>query len=73
MIVLQGETFLALVEQLAGVGFGDKWYHLKGISRAQLDLVNARYDLHSVRVDLRYKLLHQYLTGFQPVSKPDRK
>ena len=47
LTVLQGETFPASVEQLAGVGFGHKWYHWKGISRAQLDPVNARYDLHS--------------------------
>ena len=73
LTVLQGETFLASVEQLAGVGFGHKWYHLKGTSRAQLDPMNARYDLHLDRVDLRLKLLHQYLTGFQPVSERDRK
>ena len=73
LTVLQGETFLASVEQLAGVGFGHKWYHLKGILRAQLEPVNAKYDLHSDRVDLRLKSLLQYLTGFQPVSERDKK
>ena len=73
MTVLQGETFLASVEQLAGVGFGHKWYHWKGISRVQLDPVNVGYDLHSDRVDLRLKSLLQYLIGFQLVSERDRK